>query len=288
MRDKLELLEQRRAESEQGGGAERLEAQHAKGKLSARERLDLLLDEGSFVEFDRFVTHRSTDFGLGRSDRVRRRRGHRLRPHRRPPRLRLLAGLHRARRLAVRDARREDLQGHGPGRAQRRAGDRAQRLAAAPASRRAWSRWAATPTSSCATRSPRASCRRSPRSSGPAPAARCTRPAITDFIVMVRGTSLHVRHRAQRGEDGHPRGRDHGGAGRRRHARRHVGRGPLRLRLRARVPPGRSATCFRFLPSNNLDDAAPGAPAPIPATAATRPCSTSCPTAPTSRTTCTT
>src|ERR671928_1999535 len=64
MREKLELLEQRAAEAELGGGRARLAAQHEKGKLSARERLDLLLDEGSFVEFDRFVTHRSTDFGL--------------------------------------------------------------------------------------------------------------------------------------------------------------------------------------------------------------------------------
>ena len=64
MRDKLDLLERRRAEAELGGGAERLAAQHKKGKLSARERLDVLLDEGSFVEFDRFVVHRSTDFGL--------------------------------------------------------------------------------------------------------------------------------------------------------------------------------------------------------------------------------
>src|SRR5919112_1680225 len=64
MREKLELLDRRRAESEQGGGAARLKARHDKGKLSARERLDVLLDEGSFVELDRFVTHRSTDFGL--------------------------------------------------------------------------------------------------------------------------------------------------------------------------------------------------------------------------------
>src|SRR5258706_11346477 len=64
MREKLDLLEGRIAESEQGGGAARLKAQHDKGKLSARERLDLLLDEGSFVELDRFVVHRSTDFGL--------------------------------------------------------------------------------------------------------------------------------------------------------------------------------------------------------------------------------
>src|SRR5216110_3886630 len=65
MKDKLELLERRIAESEEGGGKERIAAQHKKGKLSARERLDLLLDDGSFVELDRFVTHRCTDFGLG-------------------------------------------------------------------------------------------------------------------------------------------------------------------------------------------------------------------------------
>ncbi len=64
MRDRLALLERRAAEAELGGGGARLTAQHAKGKLSARERLDLLLDEGSFVELDRFVVHRSHDFGL--------------------------------------------------------------------------------------------------------------------------------------------------------------------------------------------------------------------------------
>jgi len=62
--EKLARLDELRRIAEQGGGAERLEAQHKRGKLSARERLDLLLDEGSFVELDRFVTHRSTDFGL--------------------------------------------------------------------------------------------------------------------------------------------------------------------------------------------------------------------------------
>src|SRR6476646_3775684 len=59
MREKLDLLERRVAEAEQGGGERRVKAQHAKGKLSARERLDLLLDDGSFVELDRFVTSRS-------------------------------------------------------------------------------------------------------------------------------------------------------------------------------------------------------------------------------------
>src|SRR5436309_3655070 len=64
MREKLELLQKKRAESELGGGAARVAAQHDKGKMTARERLDVLLDAGTFVELDRFVTHRSTDFGL--------------------------------------------------------------------------------------------------------------------------------------------------------------------------------------------------------------------------------
>ncbi|HET7274771.1 MAG TPA: acyl-CoA carboxylase subunit beta [Longimicrobiaceae bacterium] len=64
MRDKLTHLESLRREAELGGGEKRLKAQHERGKLSARERLDILLDPGSFVELDRFVTHRATDFGL--------------------------------------------------------------------------------------------------------------------------------------------------------------------------------------------------------------------------------
>src|SRR5213076_1823396 len=64
MREKLELLQQKRAESELGGGADRIKSQHDKGKMTARERVDALLDPGSFVELDRFVTHRATDFGL--------------------------------------------------------------------------------------------------------------------------------------------------------------------------------------------------------------------------------
>ncbi len=63
--EKLDRLHRLRAESEQGGGEARIKVQHEKGKLTARERLDLLLDPDSFVELDRFVTHRLTDFGLG-------------------------------------------------------------------------------------------------------------------------------------------------------------------------------------------------------------------------------
>jgi acetyl-CoA carboxylase carboxyltransferase component len=62
--DKLERLHALRDEARLGGGAKRLEQQHARGKLSARERLELLLDEGSFTEIDAFVTHRASDFGL--------------------------------------------------------------------------------------------------------------------------------------------------------------------------------------------------------------------------------
>jgi propionyl-CoA carboxylase beta chain len=63
-RELLDQLHHRQSLAEQGGGPARVAQQHKKGKLTARERLDLLLDEGSFVELDRFVTHRSTDFGL--------------------------------------------------------------------------------------------------------------------------------------------------------------------------------------------------------------------------------
>ncbi len=63
-RDLLDDLHHRRAAAEQGGGPARVAQQHKKGKLTARERLNLLLDPGTFTELDRFVTHRATDFGL--------------------------------------------------------------------------------------------------------------------------------------------------------------------------------------------------------------------------------
>src|SRR5215207_7825855 len=62
--ERIARLEALRLESMQGGGTARVERQHAMGKLTARERLDLLLDPGSFVELDAFVTHRATEFGL--------------------------------------------------------------------------------------------------------------------------------------------------------------------------------------------------------------------------------
>ncbi|MFO0408206.1 MAG: carboxyl transferase domain-containing protein, partial [Labrys sp. (in: a-proteobacteria)] len=62
----IDELENRRAQAALGGGQKRIDAQHAKGKLTARERIELLLDEGSFVEFVSFVEHRAVDFGLAK------------------------------------------------------------------------------------------------------------------------------------------------------------------------------------------------------------------------------
>src|SRR5919204_127820 len=67
MKDILEKLEERRARARAGGGPARIEAQHKRGKLTARERLELLMDKGSFEEFDMFVEHRSSDFGMEKS-----------------------------------------------------------------------------------------------------------------------------------------------------------------------------------------------------------------------------
>src|SRR5437868_4630421 len=63
-KSKLEILRERSAQAEQGGGIARVEKQHQTGKMTARERIEFLLDEGSFEEFDKLVVHRSRDFGL--------------------------------------------------------------------------------------------------------------------------------------------------------------------------------------------------------------------------------
>ncbi|NOE34801.1 MULTISPECIES: acyl-CoA carboxylase subunit beta [unclassified Ruegeria] len=64
MKDILSELEDRRGNARLGGGQRRIDAQHSRGKLTARERIELLLDEGSFEEFDMFVSHRCTEFGM--------------------------------------------------------------------------------------------------------------------------------------------------------------------------------------------------------------------------------
>ena len=65
MQEILKQLEEKRAAARAGGGKKRVEAQHAKGRLTARERIELLLDPDSFEEWDMFVEHRCHDFGMG-------------------------------------------------------------------------------------------------------------------------------------------------------------------------------------------------------------------------------
>ncbi len=67
MKDIIRLLEEKRRKAQEGGGKNRIDAQHKKGKLTARERIDLLLDKDSFEEWDMFVEHRSTDFGMSKN-----------------------------------------------------------------------------------------------------------------------------------------------------------------------------------------------------------------------------
>jgi acetyl-CoA carboxylase carboxyltransferase component len=64
LEQKLQEMKRRDQLAEEGGGRERRERQHKEGKMSARERIDFLLDEGTFEETDRFVTHRADDFGM--------------------------------------------------------------------------------------------------------------------------------------------------------------------------------------------------------------------------------
>src|SRR5438876_1579921 len=70
MKDILEKLEVRRENARLGGGQARINAQHGRGKLTARERVDLLMDKGSFEEFDMFVEHRCVDFGMDKQAKI--------------------------------------------------------------------------------------------------------------------------------------------------------------------------------------------------------------------------
>ena len=67
MQEIIRQLEEKREKARLGGGQRRVDSQHAKGKLTARERIQLLLDDGSFEEWDMFKEHRCTDFGMEES-----------------------------------------------------------------------------------------------------------------------------------------------------------------------------------------------------------------------------
>ncbi len=101
LEQKLEELKKRDRLAAEGGGEQRRERQHKEGKMSARERVEFLLDEGTFEETDKLVTHRSNDFGMAEQKYLRRRIHHRLRTRRRTAGVRLRPGLHRFRRIAL-------------------------------------------------------------------------------------------------------------------------------------------------------------------------------------------
>ena len=190
VRQRIDYLRQEKALAGSAGGPEAIERQHARGKLSARERLDLLLDPGSFVEIDPLARHRVGTYGLDHSARYTDGVVTGWGTDRRPEGVRVQPGLHGLRRLARRGVRREDLQGHGPGRRDVGApviGINDSRRRAHPGGRRVARR--ATATSSTATCAPPASSRRSRVIMGPCAGGAVYSPAITDFVYMVKGTS---------------------------------------------------------------------------------------------------
>ena len=181
----------------------------------------MLLDEGSFVELDEFARHRSTNFGMETTRPVRRRRGHRLRHRRRPPGLRVRAGLHGLRRLARRGVRREDRQGHGHGDEDRLPGDRHQRLRRRPDP--GGRRLARPLRRDLLPQRPRL--RRDPADLAdhrPVRRRRRLLPGGHRLHRHGRQDLAHVHHRPGRDQDGHRRGRRHGGAGRRAYAQHEV------------------------------------------------------------------
>ena len=220
MKDILDTLEERRAGAKLGGGEKRIEAQHARGKLTARERIELLLDKGSFEEFDMFVEHRSTEFGMEKTKvpgdgvvtgwgTVNGRKtfvfakdftvfgGSLSETHAlKITKLQDMAMKARAPIIGLYDA----------------GGARIQEGVAALAGysyvfRRNVIASGVIPQISVIM--------------GPCAGGDVYSPAMTDFIFMVKNTSLHVRHRPRRGEDRHQRG-GHGRRARRRLGARHA------------------------------------------------------------------
>ena len=220
MKDILDTLEERRAGAKLGGGEKHIEAQHARGKLTARERIELLLDKGSFEEFDMFVEHRSTEFGMEKSKvpgdgvvtgwgTVNGRKtfvfakdftvfgGSLSETHAlKITKLQDMAMKARAPIIGLYDA----------------GGARIQEGVAALAGysyvfRRNVIASGVIPQISVIM--------------GPCAGGDVYSPAMTDFIFMVKNTSLHVRHRPRRGEDRHQRG-GYGRRTRRRLGARHT------------------------------------------------------------------
>ena len=239
---KLADLERRLDEAVHAGSAKAIEKQHAKGRQTARERIEMLFDEGSFVELDELARHRSTAFGLEKT---------------RPYGDGVITGygtidgrqacvfsqdFTRLRRLARRGLRREDRQGHGPGDEGRLPDHRHQR----------------------GRRRPHPGGRRLPRPLRrdlPPQRARLGRHPADQHDhgqlrrrprLLPRGHRLHdhgrpdlgdVHHRPRRHQDRHRRGRHDGGPRRRAHPQHQVGQRPLHGRRRGRRASTTSRRC---------------------------------------------
>ena len=232
-----QLQELREAAAHSSPEAE--EKQHEKGKYTARERIEKLLDPGSFQELDTFVRHRTFDFEMQKQPALGRRRRHRPRHDRRPRRVRLQPGLHGLRRLAGRGHGREDVQDHGPGRQDRLPGDRHQRLGrrADPGGRRLARRLRRR------LHAQRHVLGRDPADQpdhGPVRRRRRLLPRDHRLHLHGEGDLAHVHHGPRRHQDGHRRGGRLRGARRRDDAQHEVGRRALRLRRRGPVPRGRA------------------------------------------------
>ena len=226
MQQMLEELERRRAAARLGGGQRRVEAQHAKGKLTARERLEVLLDPGSFEEYDMFVEHRCDRFRHGRAEDPGRRRGHRLRHDQRPAGLCLQPGFHRVRRRALGRMRQKICKimdmamkvgapVHRPQRFRRRAHPGRRRFAGRLRRR--------VPAQ-------RAGLGRDPADFRDHGAVRRRRGLFAGddrLHLHGEGQLLHVRDRPRRGEDRDARDGDPGGAGRRGHPHRRSRASPI-------------------------------------------------------------
>ena len=237
---KLADLDRRVDEAVHAGSAKAVEKQHAKGKMTARERIEKLFDEGSFVELDELARHRSTAFGLEKN-----------RPYgdgvitgfgtidgRQV--VRVLPGLHHLRRLAGRGLRREDHQGDGPRHEDRLPDHRHQRGRRRPhPGGRGLAR--------ALRRDLQAQRPRQRRDPADQPDHGLLRRRAR---LLPRGHRLHdhgrrhlqhVHHRSRRDQDRHRRGRHDGGARRRPGPQHQVGQRPLhglRRGRRARVHQG--------------------------------------------------
>ncbi len=189
------------------GSEQAVAKQHERGKLTARERIGLLLDEGSFTEFDEHARHRAIRLRDRGQPALRRRRGDRLRHRGRPSGLRVQPGLHGVRRLARRGLRREDRQDHGSRAEDRLPDHRHQRRRRRP---HPGGRGGARPVRRDLLPQ-RDGLRRHPADladHGPVRRRRGLLPGHHRLHLDGRGHQPHVHHRTRRDQDGDRRGRE--------------------------------------------------------------------------------